>query len=284
MFYDWAPYVPVAKRRENARREAAKYAKKGEPLSPVQVQGRAIAKTFWGNSWCQNLERYSDFANRLPRGRTYVRNGSVIDLKIAPGEVTALVSGSELYTVSVKVAAVPEKQWKALREDCAGGIDSLVELLQGRFAKGVMERICEPKKGLFPAPAELELECSCPDGAYMCKHLAAVLYGVGARLDSKPELLFHLRGADHAELVMAAGTGVGLGAAPKSAKVLESDGLADVFGIELADGTEKGPETQAKAAAKPRGAEKAKAAGAKQRKVPRRKKAKAAVARRTGAR
>jgi uncharacterized Zn finger protein len=60
-----------------------------------------VARTFWGEAWCENLERYSDFANRLPRGRTYVRNGSVVDLRIAPGAVTALVSGSDLYEVEM---------------------------------------------------------------------------------------------------------------------------------------------------------------------------------------
>lgn len=189
-FWGWRPYVSAAERRRKALREMEKRRKQGHPVSPVIIEGRAIAKTFWGKAWCENLERYSDFSNRLPRGRTYVRNGSVTDLQISPGTIQALVSGSELYEVTVKVAPVGKASWKSIRTDCAGAIDSLVELLQGRFSQGVMERICRQKTGLFPSPKEIQLACSCPDWAGMCKHVAAVLYGIGARLDRQPELLF----------------------------------------------------------------------------------------------
>lgn len=162
----------------------------GQSIEPVRIEGRVIAKSFWGKSWCTNLERYSNFASRLPRGRTYVRNGSVLDLQVAKGEVRAMVSGSELYTVRVTIAPATTKRWRAICKDCAGSIDSLVELLQGRLSKGVMDRVCREGDGLFPAPEEIELSCSCPDWADMCKHVAAVLYGVGARLDERPELLF----------------------------------------------------------------------------------------------
>jgi uncharacterized Zn finger protein len=159
MYFDWGwkPYVSVAERRRQATRKMEKLRKKGHPVSPVTIEGRTIVKTFWGKAWCDNLERYSDFANRLPRGRTYVRNGSVIDLQIAPGEIKALVSGSEIYTVGVKVAPVTKVRWKSICKDCTGAIDSLVELLQGRFSKGVMERICRQKIGLFPSPNEIKL-------------------------------------------------------------------------------------------------------------------------------
>src|SRR5437899_6327327 len=131
MYYGWRPYVPVATRRQQAGREMAKLRKKGHAVAPVLIEGRTIARTFWGEAWCDNLERYSDFANRLPRGRTYVRNGSVVDLQVAPGSVTALVSGSEMYDVKVTVAPVPRSRWNAICKDCSGAIDSLVELLQG---------------------------------------------------------------------------------------------------------------------------------------------------------
>jgi uncharacterized Zn finger protein len=235
-YYGWKPYVPVAARRKQAEREAAKHAKKGEPLSPVVVPSRgSIVKTFWGKAWCDNLEHYSDYANRLPRGRSYVRNGSVIDLKIAAGEVSARVVGSSLYQVRVKVSAVPGPQWQTIGRDCANSIDSLVELLQGRLSKSVMERICRLRTGLFPAPAELQPSCSCPDWAGMCKHVAAALYGVGARLDSQPELLFTLRGVDPKDLVARAGSGLSRsGKRPSASKVLDDMSLADVFGIEMA--------------------------------------------------
>lgn len=241
--YGWRPYVPVAQRRRRAEQEAKRFLKKGQTLSPVQIGGRTIARTFWGKAWCENLERYSDFSNRLPRGRTYVRNGSVIDLQVGPGEVTALVSGSEIYRVAVKVSALPRECWTTLCADCAGAIDSLVELLQGRFSKAVMERICRQKTGLFPAPAELRFSCSCPDWASMCKHVAAVFYGIGARLDEKPELLFALRGVDEKELIAKAGEGLPLELkGPEEGKVLVEGDLSELFGLELgAPGADAGP-------------------------------------------
>jgi uncharacterized Zn finger protein len=237
MFYEWRPYVSVAERRRKAALEMAKLAKKGHPVSPVVIDGRTIAKTFWGKSWCDNLERYSDYANRLPRGRTYVRNGSVVDLQIGEGEIRGRVSGSELYEVEVKVTAVAKPRWGGICADCAGAIDSLIELLQGRFSKGVMERICQEKTGLFPAPAELKFNCSCPDWASMCKHVAAVLYAIGARLDERPELLFKLRKVDEKDLIAKAGKGVPLSkTGPAAAKVLADDGLSELFGLDLDSG------------------------------------------------
>ena len=210
-YYGWKPYVPAAARRRKAEREVAKRKKEGQAVSPVVIDGRTIAKTFWGKSWCENLERYSDFENRLPRGRTYVRNGSVVDLQITAGAIHALVSGSELYEVRLSVSPVAKARWKAICEDCGGAIDSLVELLQGRLSKGVMERMCREQHGLFPTPDEIRLACSCPDWAGMCKHVAAVLYGVGARFDHQPELLFRLRGVDEKELIVQAGQAIPLG-------------------------------------------------------------------------
>jgi uncharacterized Zn finger protein len=212
----------------------AKQRKEGRLVAPVVIAGRKIANTFWGLAWCDNLEHYSDFANRLPRGRTYVRNGSVVDLQIRPGLVEAQVSGSSLYRVRVKVQAVPAPHWQALCKDCGGAIESLVELLQGRFSRGVMERLCRQGAGLFPTPKEIAFSCSCPDGAYMCKHVAAVLYGIGARLDTEPELLFRLRAVDGQELLARAAAGLTL-AAPELAadRVLGGDGLEELFGLDL---------------------------------------------------
>lgn len=233
-YYGWKPYVSVAARRKKAEKAAAKATKSGANLTPVEPTRGAIAKTFWGKAWCNNLEAYGDYANRLPRGRTYVRNGSVIDLKITAGEVQAQVMGSSLYKVSVKVTTVPATHWQAIGADCAGSIDSLVELLQGKLSTAVMKRICTPQTGLFPAPKEISFNCSCPDSASMCKHIAAVLYGVGARLDQKPELLFSLRRVDAKDLVSQAGSGLPKSRKDYSAgKMLDHSMLADVFGIEI---------------------------------------------------
>lgn len=237
-YYGFRPYVSVAARRAQAARELARLQKKGRKISPVAIEGRKIAKTFWGEAWCDNLERYSDYANRLPRGRTYVRNGSVVDLQVGPGRVTALVSGSTMYDVKVTVGPVPRSRWSAICEDCSGAIDSLVELLQGRFSKGVMARLCEQKTGLFPSPKDIIFTCSCPDWASMCKHVAAVLYGIGARLDSQPELLFTLREVDQQDLIANAGADLSKkGRRPAGAKVLASDNLSEMFGIEMAPAT-----------------------------------------------
>ncbi len=236
-YFGWKPYVSVAERRAKAEKKMKAMAKKGHPVSPIRIEGRTIARTFWGKAWCENLESYSDYENRLPRGRTYVRNGSVVDLQIQPGKIEAHVSGSEMYRVTIAIKPLPKEKWKALCQDCAGAIDSLVELLQGRFSKGVMERVCQHGKGLFPAPSEISLSCSCPDWATMCKHVAAVLYGVGARLDEKPELLFVLRGVDEKELLSRSASQLGadsLDAADKD-KVISGDDLADLFGLEMAE-------------------------------------------------
>ncbi|MBX7112898.1 MAG: hypothetical protein K1X64_01095 [Myxococcaceae bacterium] len=263
MFYEWRPYVSVAQRRRNAEREMQKLKKNGHPVTPVVIEGKTIAQTFWGKAWCDNLERYSDYDNRLPRGRTYVRNGSVVDLQIFAGDVKAIVSGSELYKVSVKVAPVPKARWAALCTESAGAIESLVELLQGRFSKGVMERICQQKTGLFPMPAELEFSCSCPDWASMCKHVAATLYGIGARLDGRPELIFKLRNVDETELIAKAGSGLRLTKkAPRADKVLAGENLAEVFGLEMAsevpDEPAKPATVRRKAKKKPRRVKRAK--------------------------
>ena len=232
--WGWRPYVSVAERRLQALREMDKRRKKGHVVSPVTVEGRTIVKTFWGKSWCDNLERYSDFANRLPRGRTYVRNGSVIDLQISSGEIKALVSGSEIYEVTVKVAPVTKARWRSICKDCAGAIDSLIELLQGRLSTGVMERICLRNTGLFPSPKEIKLSCSCPDWAEMCKHVAAVLYGIGARLDQQPELLFRLHGVDEKELIAHADVAFPLAKKGPVAKVLGGEDLSELFGLDMA--------------------------------------------------
>ena len=232
-FWGYRAYVPIAERRANSANAVAKLMKQGRAMSPVVVEGRKIAVTFWGKAWCDNLERYSDFSNRLPRGGAYVRNGSVIDLKIVRGKVEALVSGSEIYTVTIDIAAATPARWTAICASCAGSVTSIVELLQGKLSKHVMERVCREGDGLFPAPKEIRMSCSCPDWAGMCKHVAATLYGVGARLDRDPDLLFTLRGVDRGELI-STGADVSITeAAAKNDRVLASDDVAALFAIEL---------------------------------------------------
>ena len=268
--YGYRPYVPVARRRQRAAQKLAKLRRAGREVSPVTIEGRKIARTFWGSAWCENLEAYSDYANRLPRGRTYVRNGSVIDLQITRGRISALVSGSDFYQVELRVERLSARSWKRIRSRCAGQIDSLVELLQGRLSGAVMSSVSRRGEGLFPTPREISLDCSCPDWAVMCKHVAAVLYGVGARLDHAPEMLFALRGVDPAEMVAdAVGSAVPKRKAARG-RVLAAGDLSSVFGVDIASGG-AGAEGGAKAArhrrsgagktgAKKRGRSRAKAA------------------------
>jgi uncharacterized Zn finger protein len=234
-FWSYRPYVNVATRRNNAQKEIKRLEKKGGKTQPVAIDGRTIAKSFWGKAWCDNLENYSDYSNRMPRGRTYVRNGSVIDLKISKGTVNALVMGSELYTIKIDIDPLTLKKWEKVKTLCAGQIGSLIELLQGRLSDEVMRIVTDLKEGLFPAPDEIHKDCSCPDWADLCKHIAAALYGVGARLDKQPELLFLLRGVDPAELIStaAAATLAAQKTTGKKRRLAENQ-LADVFNIELA--------------------------------------------------
>lgn len=233
-WYGFAPYVPVAERKQKAAKEVAKLKKKGQTVQPIVIEGRTIAHTFWGKSWCKHLESYSDYDNRLPRGRTYVRNGSVIDLKIDEGEIKALVSGSSIYKVNITIKKVAAEKWDSIVSECSGKIDSLIELLQGKFSKAVMDIITHPEKGLFPHPDEIKLNCSCPDWAEMCKHVAAVLYGIGARLDHSPEELFILRQANHADLIAKAGTtSLTKHAVDDGEQLLGESDLSSLFGIDL---------------------------------------------------
>ena len=252
-FYNYGgypPYVPVAQRKAKADKAIAAAKKKGNSFAPIAAFKGAPGKTFWGKAWCTNLVSYSDYENRLPRGSSYVRNGAVIDLQIDGGTIKARVVGSSTYTVHIKVTPVNVMQWKAISRDCSGSIDSLVELLQGKLSTAVMQRICAKQTGLFPDPRELRLDCSCPDGASMCKHVAAVLYGVGVRLDTAPELIFSLRGVDAKDLVSQAGTSATNTKAVAADKVLDADLMGDLFGLDMAEAVTETVAVPIKVAAK----------------------------------
>jgi uncharacterized Zn finger protein len=237
-YYGWAPYVPVAARRAKAQKQLEKMKKKGLKVQPVQLAGRKIADSFWGKGWCDHMESFGDYANRLPRGRSYVRNGSVCHLDIKPGRIEAIVSGSSLYNVSITIFPLAIHKWKTVKSACTGRIGSLIDLLRGKLDRGVMEVVSDRKEGLFPLPGEIKFACDCPDSAGMCKHIAAVLYGVGARLDHSPELLFHLRGVNHEELVDVSAVVTGVAKAGTSRRRIAASGLADVFGVEMAEAGE----------------------------------------------
>jgi uncharacterized Zn finger protein len=232
---EFPAYVSVAERQAKAAKAVAKLKKKGRVLAPAVVTAkRGIAESFWGRAWCDNLEDYSDFESRLPRGRSYARNGSVIDLQIRAGQVTALVQGSAMYEITIAIRPLAKTAWARVRQRCTGKLGTLVELLQGKLSGEVMAVMTEKSHGLFPAPKEITMDCSCPDGAAMCKHVAAALYGVGARLDREPHLLFVLRQVDHTSLLDVAATKQ-LKAGKAKRKTIAASALGDVFGIAMSE-------------------------------------------------
>lgn len=268
MSYNGYPkYVSVAEKKAKAEKKLKQLMKKNPAMRPVTLAGSALALTWWGKSWNQNLERYADYSNRISRGSSYVRHGAVLDLMITAGQVTALVQGSRAqpYEVAITIKPIAPAIWDAIKKECAGRLGSLQELMVGKFPNELNQIFLNQGQGLFPSPKEISFSCSCPDWATMCKHVAATLYGIGARLDTDPSLFFTLRGVKSDDLVAAAvkETTGGLLAKAKqqSAKVIADADLSALFGIDLdlatgfgrQEGTEgiagKKPTTRAKATA-----------------------------------
>lgn len=232
-------YVTVAEKKAKALRSAEKLRKKNPDISPVVITGAKIAKTWWGEAWNKNLEKYSDYANRIQRGRAYVRHGAILDLKIEKGSVIALVSGSRAkpYKIEIRIKPLEKAIWNTVTKECEGKIESLQELIDGKFPKALTELFTVKNKGLFPSPNEIGFYCSCPDGASMCKHIAAVLYGVGARLDENPKMFFELRNIEIEELISDAITNKSQTllkkSKAKSSRVIEETDISDIFGVDL---------------------------------------------------
>lgn len=237
----YPPYITVAKKKAKAAKKLKQLKKKNPDIKPILLEGSRIAKTWWGKSWNLNLERYADYSNRIGRGRSYVRHGAVLDLQINSGKVESLVQGtrSKPYSVIIKIKAVNKNIWKHIKAACEGKLDSLQELLAGKFPKALGEIFTIQGKGLFPSPKEIEFSCSCPDWAYMCKHVAATLYGIGTRLDEEPGLFFKLRKVKMKDLVTQAVEDktrkLLKKAKKKTARVIAESDLEDIFGIEIED-------------------------------------------------
>jgi uncharacterized Zn finger protein len=231
-FYEmYGPKLSVAELKAKADKFVTKLKQK-EAIFPVQLEGKQIATTFWGKSWCTNVESYQDYANRVTRGRSYVRHGAVVDLQIKRGQISAQVLGSRPYKIEIKVAPITKDLWKTLCQECAGKVGSLIELLQGKLSKEVMAILCRRPNGIFPASKEIEFRCSCPDYAGMCKHVAATLYGVGNRLDKDPSIFFLLRSVDEKDLIGEASMDGLLGAKPQAGRNITED-LSGIFGVDF---------------------------------------------------
>ena len=231
-WYGFKPYLTVDQKRARGARHVAELAKAGKRIEPVRLNGRKFAETFWAKAWCDHIEKFGDYRSRLERGKAIVRNGSVMHLQIMPGEVEAIVAGSEVYELNIKIKPLMPAAWEAIREECRGQIGSLIELLQGKLAGGVMQVVTRQVGGLFPTPKDIQMECTCPDFAGVCKHLAAVMYAIGARLDSQPDLLFKLRQVDHLQLIEQADTAQ-LTDGGNHENVIDDAQLEDIFGIEM---------------------------------------------------
>ena len=256
-YWRYPRYVSVGEKRAKAARKLKQLRKKNPGIQPIVLEGSAIAKTWWGKSWNLNLERYADYSNRIGRGRSYVRHGAVLDLQISAGQVKSLVQGSRTkpYTVTIKIKGITKGIWQNMKAACAGKLDSLPELLSGKFPKTLEEVFTAQGRGLFPSPPEISFDCSCPDWAYMCKHVAATLYGIGTRLDDNAGLFFKLRKVKIDDLIQqtlkdqtyklldkAAKMGTG--------KIAESE-LSGMFGIDMEETMDLDlPETTKKAPAK----------------------------------
>ena len=238
-YSDYKEYVSVAEKKEKILKSREKLKKKNPDIAPVIISGRKLARTWWGIAWNDNLESYSDYANRIGRGRSYVRNGAVLDLQITHGNIRALVQGTRKkpYQVDIAIQPLAKDTWEAITKACEGKIDSLQELIEGKFPKALSELFTVRGKGLFPAPGEISLNCSCPDWAYMCKHVAAVLYGIGARLDDNLELFFILRNVKIDVLISAAinqkSQTLLEKANTKSHRILDDTDISSMFGIDM---------------------------------------------------
>jgi len=230
----WWSYQDVEEQKKRLQREIAKRKKRGEKFEalPAPAGQKKLSTTFWGQAWCRNLESYQVYESRLPRGRSYLRQGKVYNLEIEPGILSAVVAGSELYDTSIVIQPLPKKQWQQIVKSSAGQVGSMLDLLAGKLGDGLMKVLTDSDGGLFPKPKEIRFNCSCPDHADMCKHVSAVLYGVGVLLDMKPELLFTLRGVDQAELLSNASNAAITDLAADAGDLAGVD-LSSIFGIDL---------------------------------------------------
>jgi len=237
-YYGYPEYVPVAKKKENAQKSIEKLRKKNPNISPVIIEGKSIVEKWWGKAWNKNLESYADLRNRIGRGRSYVKHGAVLDLQIKKGTIEALVQGSSSrpYSIVIQIDKLDNKKWKSVLEICNHRIDTMETLILGKFPKEFDELFKASKIGLFPSPKEIHFNCSCPDSARVCKHIAAVLYGVGARLDKDPILFFKLRDIDFEELLKKSMESkmqsMLKNADKKSTRIIDDTDAFDLFGLD----------------------------------------------------
>ena len=253
-YYGYSEYVSVAEKKAKAEKKLEKLKKKKPNINPIALKSSRLADTWWGKAWNKNLESYADYENRIGRGRSYVRHGAVLDLQIKAGKVTALVQGSRTkpYDITIVISPMDKTKWKKIKEICEGKLSSIAKLLEGKFPKELQEIFTEKKSGLFPSPQKINFECSCPDWADMCKHVAATLYGIGSRLDEDPSLFFTLRKVKMDELISEVIKGQSKSmlskAKKKTSRVIDDSDVTAMFGIDM-DGDEDTPSKPSKSKA-----------------------------------
>jgi uncharacterized Zn finger protein len=230
----WWSYEDANAKKARLQREIAKREKRGERFEVLEAPAgnKKLCTTFWGQAWCRNLESYQAYESRLPRGRSYLRQGKVYNLAIEAGTISAVVAGSELYETSIHIQPLPPPRWQSLVKAGAGQVGSMLDLLAGKLGDDLMGLLICPDQGLFPEPKEIRFDCSCPDYVDMCKHVSAVLYGVGVKLDAQPELLFTLRQVNQAELLSDASATALTDLSSGPAELAGTD-LSALFGIDL---------------------------------------------------
>jgi uncharacterized Zn finger protein len=238
--HGYPKYVSVAEKRAKAEKKILQLKKKNPAISPVCVEGNKLAESWWGISWNKNLESYADYSNRIGRGRSYVRHGAVLDLKIKSGKIISIVQGSvsRPYTIEISIQKIKTPAWENILKKCQGKIDSLHALLDGKLPNPMVDILIDKKDGIFPSPGEIKFYCSCPDSATMCKHIAATLYGVGTRLDQNPALFFTLRGVDMENLVSQAiqkeaDQLIKKSKTKTSKRIIQNADLSSTFGIDF---------------------------------------------------
>ena len=180
--------------------------------------------------------KYADYENRIERGRSYLRNDAVVDLKIKGNEIYSRVLGGgyKPYRIRIRIDALSERQRLNIEQQASGKLQDLESLIQGNFPKD-LKNLFFQKGGLFPSPNEIHFDCNCPDWADMCKHVAAVMYGIGIRIDTNPTQLFELRGIPIESLLtrviddkvsnMLKNVDV------KSARIIKDADISSIFGI-----------------------------------------------------
>jgi uncharacterized Zn finger protein len=165
---------------------------------------RTFGGTWWGRAWVEAMEQRARLdPNRLPRGRTYARNGRVGKLAVAPGEVSAAVWGSRAtpYVVKVRVRVLRDEEWDRVLDAVAGRAAHTAALLDGELPPEVVADAAAAGVELLPGPGEVVPRCSCPDWAEPCKHAAAVVYLVADELDADPFALLWLRGRSRQDVL-----------------------------------------------------------------------------------